>query len=461
VVVDIFNRVNSGGTKLSKGDLALAKICAHWPEARSTMRQYLDTWHSAGYDQFTLDWLLRSANAVATGRAPFSALEHVDSETFRTSLTASADYLDTFLNAAAGRLGLDHGRVLMGRYAAPVVARFLHVNGGAFAGAAERDRMLFWYVHSALWGRFAGSTETVLAQDYEILHQSGIDGLITALERWRGGNLVISGHDFDGCGRGSRFYPLLDLLTRFGSARDFGGGLELHKSLLGKSSGLQVHHIFPKSLLYTAGYSRGEVNGIANYCFLTQDTNLKISNRRPAEYFVEVEAANPGALASQWIPEDPELWELERYPDFLAARRKLLAQAANAFLDELRSGSSATAPAVPRPSVTITDDGNDAEDLAAMPARLTDLGCALPETDAEIADPRSGEPVTVADAFWPDGLQAGQGSPVVLVLSPGAAVLAALQRLGYEVFTSAEALLDVAELRNVTASGAADQGALV
>ena len=34
VVVDIFNRVNSGGTKLSKGDLALAKICAEWPEAR-------------------------------------------------------------------------------------------------------------------------------------------------------------------------------------------------------------------------------------------------------------------------------------------------------------------------------------------------------------------------------------------------------------------------------------------
>src|SRR5690606_26947993 len=31
VVVDIFNRVNSGGTKLSQGDLALAKICADWP----------------------------------------------------------------------------------------------------------------------------------------------------------------------------------------------------------------------------------------------------------------------------------------------------------------------------------------------------------------------------------------------------------------------------------------------
>jgi uncharacterized protein with ParB-like and HNH nuclease domain len=38
MVVDIFSRVNSGGTKLSKGDLALAKICATWPEARQEMK---------------------------------------------------------------------------------------------------------------------------------------------------------------------------------------------------------------------------------------------------------------------------------------------------------------------------------------------------------------------------------------------------------------------------------------
>jgi len=57
VVVDIFNRVNSGGTKLSKGDLALAKICASWPEARAEMNLHRTKWHSAGY-KFTLDWLL-------------------------------------------------------------------------------------------------------------------------------------------------------------------------------------------------------------------------------------------------------------------------------------------------------------------------------------------------------------------------------------------------------------------
>ena len=43
-VVGIFNRVNSGGTKLSKGDLALAKICAEWPEARDSMKAKLKDW---------------------------------------------------------------------------------------------------------------------------------------------------------------------------------------------------------------------------------------------------------------------------------------------------------------------------------------------------------------------------------------------------------------------------------
>ena len=64
VVVDIFNRVNSGGTKLSKGDLALAKICADWPEGRDAMKAKLAEWANHGF-RFNLDWLLRSVNTVS------------------------------------------------------------------------------------------------------------------------------------------------------------------------------------------------------------------------------------------------------------------------------------------------------------------------------------------------------------------------------------------------------------
>lgn len=451
-VVDIFNRVNSGGTKLSKGDLALAKLCAQWPEARSSMRESLSRWEEAGF-RFTLDWLLRNATAVATGRALFSALDKVSADDFQDALERSVHYVGAFLDAASGRLGLDHDRVLMGRYAVPVVSRLLALNGGGFTDTAHRDRVLFWYVHSALWGRFGGSTETYLQQDYDALARDGADGLIANMERARGGNLDIRPHDFEGSTRGSRFYPLLYMLTRVTGARDFGSGLELKAELLGKLSSLQVHHIFPKGLLRDS-YDRSHVNAIANFCFLTQNTNLEIGDRPPQEYLAQVQERHPGALESQWIPTDPDLWRVERYLDFLAARRELLAGAAQSFLQELRSGAQPAEEPL-RPMTVLSEENDDprAVQIHAMVEELLRVGCAEPETDTAIGDPATGRELAVAEAYWPDGLQPGQGRPVVLELDPDSADLVRLEELGYEVFTSVDALLGFVNRQNESAAG--------
>ena len=122
-----------------------------------------------------------------------------------------------------------------------------------------------------------------------------------------------------------------------GAAKDFGTGLVLKASLLGRMSQLEVHHIFPRAQLYKHGFKRPEVNALANYCFLTKETNLTISDRLPSEYFREVETAYPTdhVLASQWIPNDPELWKIENYRDFLEARKVLLAEEMNRRMAEL------------------------------------------------------------------------------------------------------------------------------
>jgi hypothetical protein len=458
VVVDIFNRVNSGGTKLSKGDLALAKKCARWPEGREAMRSHLDRWEKEGFS-FNLDWLLRNMTAVATSRAEFSTLDTVSVSGFQDALEASARYVSHFLDVVAGRLGLDHNRVLMARGAFSVICRLLHEGGGRFTDSAEADRVLYWYIHTALWGRFTGSTETMLNQDYDMATRAGIGGLIGSLERWRGGNLIIDGQDFEGFGLGSRFYPLLYLLTRVQGARDFGSGLPLHSHMLGHLTGLQIHHIFPKAVLYAAGYGRNQVNAVANFCFLTQDTNLAIGKRKPEDYFGAVEAKNPGALASQWIPQDPELWRIDRYPDFLAARRELLAGAANGLLDQLRLGR-APGDGQPLERLVMVEEAEDSDSRAALVraliAELVELGCADPAVDCEVSDPATGEVLAIAEACWPEGLQPGQGDPVILELDPAEADLPRLEEIGYEVFTTIESLHGYVRRRNQEAAGPVD-----
>ncbi|MFJ5154877.1 hypothetical protein ACIQCF_25475 [Streptomyces sp. NPDC088353] len=189
---------------------------------------------------------------TATGEAQFSKLADVQVSDFQTGLAATIDAVCYLLNALGGRLGLAHGRVLNGRAAFAVMSRFLPHHGGTFPDAMTRDRLFHWYVHSFLWGRHTQAIETALNQDLQAL-DDGVDGLIDVLRRNRRGQLEVRPDDFIGSSMGSRFYPLLYMLTRVYGAQDFGSGVPLRDGLLGRLSSLQVHHIFPKARLRTTG----------------------------------------------------------------------------------------------------------------------------------------------------------------------------------------------------------------
>ncbi|MFW6642072.1 GmrSD restriction endonuclease domain-containing protein [Nocardiopsis algeriensis] len=435
-VVEIFNRVNSGGTKLSKGDLALAQVCAQWPDARKEMRAAIDRWEKRGY-KFNLDWLLRTTMAVATGKARFEQLAKVGAEEFRDALERAVAHTDTFLEAVAGRLGLDHDRVLKSRASLIVAVRLLELNGGEFDDRSHRDKVLYWYMNSALWGRYSAMTESTLQKDFDTVARSGVDGLIATLERSRSGALAVRPHDFEGT-QGTRFYPLLYLLMRSGSARDLVTGRELTSAALESGSQLQRQTLFPTALL--RGHD-AKADAIANFCFLADGDHLGIGQAAPEEYLGRIEAENPGVLASQWIPADPSLWRVERYRDFLAARREMLAEAAQTFLEGLREGTAPEEEEL-RPLTVVAEEAGDPRSVQVrtLVEELREAGYAEPELDTVISDPGSGRVIAEAEAFWAEGLQRGLGKPVVLELDPEQADLPRLQELGYEVFTSVEAL---------------------
>ena len=441
VVVDIFNRVNSGGTKLSKGDLALAKICADWPEARDTMKARLQGWAEAGY-HFNLDWLLRSVNTTLTGEAKFQFLHDKSAKDIQTALDRATKHIDTSLNLIAGRLGLDHDRVFFGRFGIPVMVRYLDQRDGPM-DETERDKLLFWFLQAGMWGRFSGSTESYIDQDLAALDgpDGGLDKLLDQLRLWHGGLRVEPGH-FTGWSLGARFYPVLYMLTRMGQARDWGTGLPLKANLLGKMSRLEVHHIFPKSQLYKRNYKRPEVNALGNFCFLTKDTNLNIRDRLPEQYFPEIEAAHPGALASQWIPMDPGLWKAESFRDFLEARKALLAAEVNHRLEELLHGDDRWLGTSPSQRTTeeavlggISSEEEEAQ-LEALNAWMEEKRLPRGHMAYDFSDEHTGEQKAVFDLAWPSGIQEELSQPVAVLLDEGSEVIAIASQAGFRCFTS-------------------------
>jgi len=442
VVVDIFNMVNSGGTKLSKGDLALAKICADWPEARDTMKVKLKEWANAEF-HFNLDWLLRSVNTVLTGEARFQFLHDKSAEEIQDGLKRATRHVDTSLNMISGRLGLDHDQVFFGRFGVPVMVRYLDGRPGPMP-APERDKLLFWFVQAAMWGRFSGSTESFIDQDLAALEgpDGGLDKLLEQLRLWHGGLRVEPGH-FTGWSLGARFYPVLYMMTRMGEARDWGSGLPLKANLRGRMSRLEVHHIFPKAQLYKKNYRRAEVNALANFCFLTKDTNLVITDRLPEEYFTAVEEAHPGSLASQWIPPDPALWKIERFRDFLEARKALLAEELNRRMEELLHGDTrwlagpAAAFSAPAIQGGITSEAEE-EEIHDINEWVEAQGLPRGVVAFDFADPQSGEQRAVFDLAWPNGLQEELSQPVAVLLHEDAATIKAASEAGFRAFTDSK-----------------------
>ncbi len=431
-VVEIFNKVNSGGTKLSKGDLALATICGQWPDARSELRRMVDKWAEAGFN-FEFDWLLRCTTAIATNQSQFSALRHVSIPEFADALSRTEKAVDFLLNLVGSRLGLDHDRVLGGRYSFAAMARFVDQQGGQVLDPVDQGKLLFWYVHALMWGRYSSSTETMLARDLEALGNRGLDGMIGEMDRWRG-SLAVRAADFDTSTVGSRPYAVIYMLSRVGGARDLLTGLELSASMLGAGSALELHHVIPKKRTRDAGYHQSMINAVGNFCFLTGTSNRAISAADPVEYLAEVAENQPGALESQWIPNDPALWEVDNYPLFLAARRELLAEATNALLQELHGGEL-PAEAAPAPPVSAV-----ADDLVEITQLCGQLGISAPRLSYEIVDEESGEVLAFADAVWPDGAQRGLSGPLAFLLEGDEAMEARLGELGYRFFTSRERL---------------------
>ena len=247
----------------------------------------------------------------------------------------------TAFNIATTRASevLDHLRDTLGLDATTTTA----INNGLIAVVIDRTissedhsrELIGWWLLSTLHDRWKGDIRNRTNRDLEIIQSGkGTHGLIEELQTTNP-YLDLQPNNFQRTYASKPYYRLLLTLTRRQGSRDLRSGVSLSFSHTSEHSRLQAHHIFPRRLLSNAGKDRKEMDQLANLAFITQGTNLRIGSRSPSEYLPELETSNPGVLASQWIPQDPNLWIVNKYPEFLKERNILLAKAANKFLHDL------------------------------------------------------------------------------------------------------------------------------
>lgn len=327
----VFEIVNTAGTRVNKGDLTLAQMSLSWREARQTIEAICRSWAEAGY-QVKVDWLLHAMAAFISHRIDFKSLFEASKPELERASIGIRTSMESILNLLQQRLGLDpRVKLAVNNGLIPVVVYRALNDPDTADFAREEQALLAWWMCGNLLERWSRDTRNRTNADLvEVLH-GGAPGLFRSLLSGRAG-LPLQADDLQVSYKTKRFSQLLYSATRCRGGLDLGTGLALSPTLVGSQQGLQHHHLFPRRFLKENGYEQREIDQLANIAYISQGSNLKIGSKAPATYLGVLEERHPGVLASQWIPEDPVLWEACHYGDFLAERRRRLAAAANGLL---------------------------------------------------------------------------------------------------------------------------------
>jgi hypothetical protein len=334
-VTELFVRINSAGTRLRAAELVLAQLALRLPGAIVEMfDEAMDEYGEVGYD-LDARFLTRALIAVGTGQSRFRYLTEFwkkPASEVHAIWGRARKGIDSAVNFVRQNARFESSEWLSSLNALIPLAAYFEKHP-AITPNVEVG-LLRWFYVASLRGRYSGSGETAMDEDLKAVGSEDPIGLLMKNVVPGGSSLLVTADEFDDASWRNPLFPLTYAAARKAGAKDWFTGVALAKDVVGDDHEIQVHHVFPKALLKKAGVSRKDRDEIANLAFLAARPNRKISSRPPDQYLAEIADEHPERLEAQCVPMDHSLWKLDRFQDFLAARRELLAQAINNLIEK-------------------------------------------------------------------------------------------------------------------------------
>lgn len=330
-VTEIFVRVNSLGAKLRSSDLALAQITAKWPNSLALFESFQNEYSNAGFD-LDLSMFLRAMVAMTTHQSRFKSVGGLPREQLERGWKSACEGMNFAINMMRSNMGIDSPALLSSPFILIAVAYYGHKRDYKLS-PQESLLLRQWILLANAKARYSrGSSETILDQDIALLRDGGAAADLLERLRLQVGRLDVTPGDLEGRNQRSALFKTMFLAFREAGAKDWFSQLEISVDHVGVAHNLQFHHIFPKALLKGVRTTK-DIDDIANLAFIAGRTNRKISANPPSEYLPPLmEQLGGHPFVAQCIPSGRELLSLDQYEQFLAERRRLIAERLNAFL---------------------------------------------------------------------------------------------------------------------------------
>ncbi len=367
-VAEIFKRVNSGGAKLNENDFILTLISVHDEAERRKIEKFcydatIPVKGGTAYNQLFKpkpSHLIRAVMAYGFKRArlryaymilrgkdmdtgvyspelreqKFKELEYYLEQVLNLSnwhefinCVMSAGYLTESMISSSNALVYTYVMYLIGKYDFKADAQTL------------RKAVARWFYMVSVTYYYTGSFEARVQQDLNNIHElKSAEEFVGYLDRKVRDAFT---DDYFAITLPSEYATVSTTgpsWTAFCAAQNVLNSKALFSTMhirdlfqpgaSGVKSSVERHHLWPKAYLATIGFTNDrDRNQIANYAYIEWKDNIAISDTAPADYWPQVTAGISEGTLSEMMKATaiPENWTSMTYPQFLEARRKLMA----------------------------------------------------------------------------------------------------------------------------------------
>ena len=325
-VLEVFERVNSGGTRLSKSDLLFSTVTLKIPDMEERFIKIIDDLNENGRHDFNTDFIIKAAFVVFDRGAKYDFKKLADGE-FLDKLAKDFDKLDKVITAL--RVWLENkalikgGRFLRSKLALIPLIDYLMMNGKVLGpNEGLESNAMRQYIYMCMFTRlFSRAPDSVLDQIHDIL-KAARDNQTGVFPIKELGDLMARRERKDSYQFREEYLSDLDLILNI-----VDGGVKEIPAKRGWS--LERDHIFPQNQLQISNISE-HVNSVGNFRLLGKSRNISKSDTMPdtnTEFFGNTDQAVKAAF-------DKARANLtqENYTDFVHERENLLEKWVVSFL---------------------------------------------------------------------------------------------------------------------------------
>lgn len=336
-VLDIFIRANDAGTKLNKSDLFLSLVTSHWRSvnAREEIHGFVERANGklGALNAINKDFVLKASLVLCDIDVRFR-LQNMNAGNL-ARIEEAWDRIKTALERTlklVNGFGLDRTNLTSANALLPI-AYFLYRTDQDLMGTTEEERRTSlaiqrWLVQALLTGAFAGSSDRTIASARSMLQRLLVDGRGFALDP------MLRAISLGGRTAMLTDYALDDLLhlTYRDSKTFLALSLLYDRSDWGRTRH-EMDHIIPRSVtdrrkLMQMNLPESRIrqieeaaNRIGNLQLILDRENREKSDM-PFHHWIGTR--NAEFLKEHLIPDDRDLWQPERLPEFVAERERMI-----------------------------------------------------------------------------------------------------------------------------------------